>query len=486
VVDPSPATAGNQLWENRGNESFVDVTAQANVGDTRQSWAALWGDFDNDGDLDLYISNHGCFLDNEPNTYYVNNGDKTFTEDTTAAGLRAMVEGRGDHAAAADYDQDGFLDIFVTNGATGPGPCGGPDLLFDNQGNGNHWLQVRTVGTISNRDGIGAHLVLEANGSTQYRQQLTGKHAYTQDSSLIHFGLGNATTVQSLTITWPSGIRKTYTNLTVDQIVTLAEGAVTPTPTPAGTPTQTATPTQTPTQTATPTPTPAGTPAQTPTPTPTPTAGPVPGPLVSIHHEVDLAEYDWVVPDEDLVQSSTAALAGTGGGLQITVDDTAALYGTKTFDRLDGRAYRFRHHVDPNGLAMPNGAQVSLAQMRTNSNILTTRLRYSSTEGYQLYVRYVDDNGMWSSTSLVPIDDGEHSIEVLVEFASSATANDGQISCWVDGVLRDQDTRLDLYDLSKRPYQLRMGVTWVSSASINGTLHMDEFVLRADDLEIGP
>jgi hypothetical protein len=281
----------------------------------------------------------------------------------------------------------------------------------------------------------------------------------------------------------------TPTNTPAPPTPTYTPAPPTPTYTPAPpTPTHTpAPPTPTivpPTPTHTPAP---PTPTNTPAPTPTPTNLPVPGSLVNLRHETDLSEYDSLVADGgDLSQSASAALAGTAGGLQLTVDDTSAIYGTKTFDRLVGRAYRFRHYVDPNGLVMPNGAQVSLAQMRTHRNILITRLRYFTTEGYQLYVRYVDDNGIWRSTSLVPISDGEHSIEVLVEHASSAMANDGQISCWVDGVLRDRDSGLDLYDLYKRPYQLRMGAPWVSSASINGTLYLDEYVLRADDLEIGP
>ena len=218
--DPTADGPPNQLWENIDGTHFVNVTASANVGDRHQSHASVWGDFDNDGDMDLYVVNYGHFLGNEPNTYYVNNGDKTFTDSTTSVGLTAFVDGFGHTPAVADYNRDGFLDIFVTNGWDGPGPfCGGPDMLFENQGNGNHWLDLRTVGTISNRNGIGAQVILKAGGTVQYRQQVGGQHSIVQNSPLLHFGLGTMTYAEAITITWPGGLQQTLYNVPADQIL---------------------------------------------------------------------------------------------------------------------------------------------------------------------------------------------------------------------------------------------------------------------------
>jgi hypothetical protein len=237
-VNPAPRLREKQLWENLGGETFVNVTNQAGVADAfRQAKGAVWADFDNDGDLDLYLVNTGHFVDNERDTYLVNNGDKTFSDATELAGLAAMPDGYGDVAAAADYNGDGLLDLAVANGSAEPGPCGGPMQLYENQGNSNHWVELKTVGTVSNRDAVGAAITLTAGGKTQYRQQFGGQHQNAQDSPLVHFGLGQATIVQSLVITWPSGLVETHSNLPVDQIITLVEGSGPPSiPTPTSTP----------------------------------------------------------------------------------------------------------------------------------------------------------------------------------------------------------------------------------------------------------
>ena len=175
--------------------------------------------------------------------------------------------------------------------------------------------------------------------------------------------------------------------------------------------------------------------------TPTPSATLEPDTDVHIRHERGLAEYESLVQDgSDLVQSRAAALGGTRGGLQITIDDAGAIYGKRTWGSLDGAtAYRFRHYVDPNGLSMPDHSEITLAQLRSGSlpargslsargsSKVVTRLQYAAS-CYRLYVRYVDDNGAWRSMETTPIGDGEHYIEVLVEFASSASAGDGRVT----------------------------------------------------------
>jgi hypothetical protein len=191
------------------------------------------------------------------------------------------------------------------------------------------------------------------------------------------------------------------------------------------------------------------------------------------------------------VQSSAAALGGTRGGLQITVDDAGAVYGARTLGSLDGAtAYRFRHYVDPNGLSMPDHSEITLAQLRSGSlsaqgsSVVVTQLQYAAS-CYRLYVRYVDDNGAWRSLPTAFISDSGHSIEVLVEFASGPSAHDGRITYWIDDLAIGRHENLDLYDESRRPGHVRLGAPWVSHTTIRGTLYVDEFVLRSGNETIG-
>jgi len=221
--------------------------------------------------------------------------------------------------------------------------------------------------------------------------------------------------------------------------------------------------------------------------TPTPIATLVPDTDVHIRHERGLAEYESVVQDgSDLVQSSAAALGNTRGGLHITIDDARAVYGSRALGSLDGAtAYRFRHYVDPNGLSMPDHSEITLAQLRRGSSVVVTRLQYA-TSCYRLYVRYVDDNGTWRSLPTAFISDSGHYIEVLVEFASGPSANDGRITYWIDDLAIGRHESLDLYDKSRRPDHLRLGAPWVSDPTIRGALYVDEFVLREGAEYIGP
>jgi hypothetical protein len=182
------------------------------------------GDFDNDMDVDLYMVCSGP-LKNLPNRLYRNDGSGKFSEVANAAGAAGSELGRGDVAVTADYDQDGFLDIFVTNGfdPTSPFVEQGPHQLFRNQGNDNHWLQIDLEGVISNRDGIGAIITLDAGGRRQIRDQVGGMHLNSQNYQRIHFGLGRNTKVDRLSIRWPSGIVQQLENIKVDQILKIQE-----------------------------------------------------------------------------------------------------------------------------------------------------------------------------------------------------------------------------------------------------------------------
>jgi len=183
------------------------------------------GDFDNDMDMDLYLVCAGP-TENFPNILYENDGHGNFTKVPEAGGAAGSDQGRGNQAVAADFDQDGFLDLFVTNGG-GPPPFAnrGPHQLFHNVGNGNHWLEIDLQGVKSNRDGVGAEIALEAGGKVQVRMQGGGMHSFSQNYKRIHFGLGPNAVAQKMTITWPSGVVQELRNIKADQILTVKEDA---------------------------------------------------------------------------------------------------------------------------------------------------------------------------------------------------------------------------------------------------------------------
>ncbi|MGH8071177.1 MAG: CRTAC1 family protein [Candidatus Entotheonellia bacterium] len=227
------------LYKNNGDGTFTDVTELAGVGSTKNNRGAIWGDYDNDGYLDLYVVNSGSFERNKANILYRNKGDGTFENVTGMAQVWSSVNGRGDGAAWMDINNDGFLDLYVTNGwgqpilaRQGSPDClmFGPHILYQNNGNGNRWLKIKLVGVLSNRDAVGAKVTLQANGLTQFREVNGGGGGqfFSQGSGPIHFGLGQADTVDLLTIHWPSGITQTLTNINVNRDLTVVEESVSP------------------------------------------------------------------------------------------------------------------------------------------------------------------------------------------------------------------------------------------------------------------
>ena len=164
------------------------------------------GDFDNDMDIDLYLVCREP-VQNIANVLYENDGNGHFTVIPDAGGAAGSKDGRGEGVSMCDYDRDGFLDLFVTNGIGNPPFSIGPHQLFKNTGNGNHWLEIDLKGTVSNRDGVGAIVELEAGGKKQLRVQHGGIHSFSQNFKRIHFGLGANTVADKLTIRWPSGAR---------------------------------------------------------------------------------------------------------------------------------------------------------------------------------------------------------------------------------------------------------------------------------------
>jgi hypothetical protein len=184
--------------------------------------SATTADFDNDMDLDVFMACTGAAA-NISNMLFENDGGGVFTPVPNAGGAAGSISGRSDVVVSADYDVDGYVDLFVTNGV-GPLPLAdGPHQLFRNVGGANNWLQIDLEGTVSSRDGIGARILLEAGGITQLREQGGGIHTHAQDYQRVHFGLGENTMADQITVYWPSGVVQVLTDIPANQVIRIVE-----------------------------------------------------------------------------------------------------------------------------------------------------------------------------------------------------------------------------------------------------------------------
>ncbi len=206
----------------RAGAGFLDATKGSGLDESIQCQSGVGADFDNDMDIDLYLV---CTspVENTPNLLYENISGDYFARVENAGGAVGSSEGRGDSVTVADYDLDGFVDLFVTNGSKNGPFNDGPDQIFRNIGNENRWLEVDLAGTMSNRDGIGARIELTAGGVTQLREQAGGMHRLSQNHQRIHFGLADNEVVDQLTIEWPSGIVQIIDNIPANQIIRVVE-----------------------------------------------------------------------------------------------------------------------------------------------------------------------------------------------------------------------------------------------------------------------
>jgi hypothetical protein len=170
---------------------WADVTASP-LGDAGPNRNALWLDYDNDTDLDLYLVKFYA-----RNRLYRNNGNGTFSD---VSEYPLHDGGPGCAGAAADFDRDGDLDLYIANDTNWN------KLLRNQSALGRHWLEVKLAGVISNRDGVGARVRIVVGGRVQIREIGVETGSPGQGETIAHFGLGSATTVDSLEVHWPSGI----------------------------------------------------------------------------------------------------------------------------------------------------------------------------------------------------------------------------------------------------------------------------------------
>lgn len=217
----------NPLLTNQGDNTFVDTALAQGVQSGGWSWDTVFADFDLDGDEDLYVVNGFDYKGHstEKNIYFESlyaNGDSKFINrsDKVKLGDETISVGAG----IFDFDNDGDLDILLTNADR-------PSFFYENKitdftspSKTLNWFKLNLEGTTSNRDAIGTKIVLKTDKNTLY-SYYTGKGFLSQNLKEIHFGIGGASEIRELIISWPLGLVETYTNLPINKTVNFKEGS---------------------------------------------------------------------------------------------------------------------------------------------------------------------------------------------------------------------------------------------------------------------
>jgi len=216
------------LYRNDGNLKFTKLIIEPEKAGNKWSYNSSWGDLNNDGYIDLFVSvvpdgnliNPDCSWFH--NMMYLNKGDGTFNRVKS----KDIINDGGEPHIINDFDNDGDLDILIGHGN------GAPALrlvyVYLNEGNENHWINISCEGTQSNRSAIGTRIKVKAKigDSSQWMMreisQENGVHAC--NGPRLHFGLGNATRADSVIIRWPSGQIDTYTDISADVFYKAIEG----------------------------------------------------------------------------------------------------------------------------------------------------------------------------------------------------------------------------------------------------------------------
>jgi hypothetical protein len=213
----------NILLINQGDFNFVEYD-QSIFEALDNTNSVTVGDYDNDGDIDLYTVVSYASV-NSSNVVYENEGDGLFSIETDGWNTLGRVPGIGESATTGDINNDGYLDLFVANGASRHFLDNAKHVLYVNQtSNDNNEVMFDLEGDSSNIDGFGAKVYVTVNGTTQLREMAGGIHGICQDDPRLHFGLGSNETIESVQIQWPSGLIDEYQNLEINQIHTLFEG----------------------------------------------------------------------------------------------------------------------------------------------------------------------------------------------------------------------------------------------------------------------
>ena len=209
------------LYENMGNGVFRDNSYSSGISVASGQfvgWSSSFFDFDNDGDPDLFKTNGELkHLYGQEDQVFENLGDGSFADVSVRLGNYFEEEHVGRGACLGDYDNDGDVDIFIVNLNSGA------KFLRNNGGNKNNWLMLNLIGTKSNRDGVGASIRLITGDEVQIAQKKSTSGYLSQSDPRVHFGMAGHQQADRIEITWPSGEVQVLEQVPVNQILTVTE-----------------------------------------------------------------------------------------------------------------------------------------------------------------------------------------------------------------------------------------------------------------------
>ena len=217
-----------RLYRNLGSEGFRDVTREVGLDRAMAPMGANFGDIDNDGYLDFYLGTGDMSYSGlDFNLMFKNVDGERFVDVTTSTGTGHLQKGHG--VSFADWDCDGDLDLFVELGGATPGDQG-YNALFQNPGQGHHWLKIKLVGNRTNRAAIGSTITValdDSDGKCRMIYRTVGNNSSFGGNSLVEtIGLLDATKVAELTVSWPtSQTTQTFHDLDADQSIRIEEGS---------------------------------------------------------------------------------------------------------------------------------------------------------------------------------------------------------------------------------------------------------------------
>src|SRR5438045_1478871 len=218
------------LYHNNGDGTFYDAVFQAGLGVNTKylGWGVGLFDFDNDGWPDIFMSNGHVFptVDTkrlhvtfkQGKTVYKNLGNGSFTDVTSSAGPGVTQPHSSRGTAFGDFDNDGDVDVAVLNMNEAP------SLLRNDCSSGNHWLKIKCIGTKSNRSAIGARVRVVTGQHSQINEVMSGSSYMSQNDFRLHFGLGQAEQADLVEVRWPLGLMESFKNVSVNQLLVVQEG----------------------------------------------------------------------------------------------------------------------------------------------------------------------------------------------------------------------------------------------------------------------
>ena len=245
-----PARRANQMHTNDGNENYSENAAALGLSDIMQTWSAAWGDFDGDGDMDVFVGAssgaHKLMRNN-----LIGAGTNDFTDITSGSGVSVLTS-NSTETVTFDFDNDGNLDLvsggnilfghgdmtFDVYPSVFPGSGSYGDLnddgyidafnsgsmFINNAESNNNWIKIHTIGTVSNINGIGARVEVHTNSGVKIRDVRSGDGFRYMNSLNTHIGIGSETTINSVVIYWPSGVIDTVSNPAINDSLEVIEG----------------------------------------------------------------------------------------------------------------------------------------------------------------------------------------------------------------------------------------------------------------------